>query len=337
MSAFDDDVEAEEDELQCDFLEKHEKLGIASGKLDLVYCDACALILCVDCDRSRHVGPKEGHIRVPYSGSDNAFEGELCDEIEENQLIEQIDREYDSHSICQRLFLPFHEPPLKLLSLENILSLHQRGFFILEPPRFHPDALALALAVRSWAFDLYTRDQLKPPGVALAHDPHRDVHARGDYTGWLPDGDGERAGPGEYPEAVFELIRAFHVLKDDLMQALRLEGHSEKQLAIYAEPGTGYSRHRDALPDSGDASDVSAGLGKGTQRRITAIFYTSDDWDEAKGGCLRIHPTPAQKSPQVDVAPLAGRLLVFLSGCVTHEVLPSFDPKGRVAITLWFW
>lgn len=35
----------------------------------------------------------------------------------------------------------------------------------------------------------------------------------------------------------------------------------------------------------------------------------------------------------LDVAPLAGRLVVFLSGAIDHAVLPSQRP--RVALTAW--
>jgi hypothetical protein len=36
----------------------------------------------------------------------------------------------------------------------------------------------------------------------------------------------------------------------------------------------------------------------------------------------------------IDVEPIAGRCLVFLSGAMDHEVRPSF--ADRVAVTSWF-
>lgn len=38
----------------------------------------------------------------------------------------------------------------------------------------------------------------------------------------------------------------------------------------------------------------------------------------------------------LDVAPLAGRAVVFFSGAVEHEVLPVTGPSPRAALTTWF-
>ena len=38
--------------------------------------------------------------------------------------------------------------------------------------------------------------------------------------------------------------------------------------------------------------------------------------------------------PVVDVAPIAGRLVLILSGAVEHAVLPNF--AERVAVTAWY-
>lgn len=38
--------------------------------------------------------------------------------------------------------------------------------------------------------------------------------------------------------------------------------------------------------------------------------------------------------PVIDVAPIAGRLVLMMSGAVEHAVLPNFNE--RVAITAWY-
>ncbi len=120
--------------------------------------------------------------------------------------------------------------------------------------------------------------------------------------------------------------------------------------------GASFSRHVDA--DAGDG------------RILSAILYTSREWRPADGGCLRIHApcaapdgagrdgscrssSPPTGAPQessarhpaggadddavADVAPLAGRLLLFLAdGRCPHEVLPVCSDEPRYALTLWY-
>jgi SM-20-related protein len=69
-------------------------------------------------------------------------------------------------------------------------------------------------------------------------------------------------------------------------------------------------------------------------RAYTAILYLND-WRPSHGGCLRLHGTAGD---DVDVEPVAGRLVVFSSQRVTHEVLPVLDGAdhaARFALTLW--
>lgn len=109
----------------------------------------------------------------------------------------------------------------------------------------------------------------------------------------------------------------------------RLLGERELQVACYAPGGSGYQRHTDALPDDGMAGGNSA------QRKLTAICYCNGGWAEEHGGALRLTLQDHQGGGTVDVAPIAGRCLVFMSGCMPHEVLPSF--ALRYAVTAWYW
>ena len=94
-------------------------------------------------------------------------------------------------------------------------------------------------------------------------------------------------------------------------------------------------------------------------RAYTAILYLNDSWHPDHGGCLRLHvDNDGTGHRHVDVEPLAGRLVVFSSKDIPHEVLPmrlgdddddagtgqkeggggvSGDkkPPARYAITLW--
>ncbi|MFT5585436.1 MAG: SM-20-related protein [Cognaticolwellia sp.] len=88
------------------------------------------------------------------------------------------------------------------------------------------------------------------------------------------------------------------------------------QLAAF-EPGGHYQAHRDAL--RGDKA-----------RRVTAILYLNSEWKAADGGCLRVHSS----GKSLDIEPRGGRLVVFLSDRLLHEVLPG--RAVRHAATAWF-
>jgi SM-20-related protein len=51
------------------------------------------------------------------------------------------------------------------------------------------------------------------------------------------------------------------------------------------------------------------------------------------GGALRAYLPSRKPGEFVDIAPRAGRLLVFDSVGIEHEVLPTYAP--RMALTLW--
>jgi len=74
------------------------------------------------------------------------------------------------------------------------------------------------------------------------------------------------------------------------------------------------------------------------ERLFTILLYLNPDWEPSHGGCLRVYyaaPLPAAEEQHHDVAPQAGRLLVFRSGDVEHEVLAAH--ADRWAITMWVY
>ena len=69
-------------------------------------------------------------------------------------------------------------------------------------------------------------------------------------------------------------------------------------------------------------------------RIVTLILYLNESWTEADGGQLRMYFPQEDGSERVeDVLPLGGRLVVFLSEEIPHEVLPTH--KERISITGW--
>uniref|UniRef100_UPI0040478985 2OG-Fe(II) oxygenase n=1 Tax=Algoriphagus sp. TaxID=1872435 RepID=UPI0040478985 len=69
-------------------------------------------------------------------------------------------------------------------------------------------------------------------------------------------------------------------------------------------------------------------------RIVTLILYLNESWTEADGGQLRMYFPQEDGSERVeDVLPLGGRLVVFMSEEIPHEVLPT--QKDRISITGW--
>jgi SM-20-related protein len=69
-------------------------------------------------------------------------------------------------------------------------------------------------------------------------------------------------------------------------------------------------------------------------RIVTIILYLNESCTEADGGQLRMYfPQEDGSERMEDVLPLGGRLVVFMSEEIPHEVLPT--QKDRISITGW--
>lgn len=70
-------------------------------------------------------------------------------------------------------------------------------------------------------------------------------------------------------------------------------------------------------------------------RVVTVILYLNDNWSPSEEGALRMFFPQEDGTERVeDILPLGGRLVIFLSGEIPHEVLPT--KKERISITGWF-
>ena len=102
----------------------------------------------------------------------------------------------------------------------------------------------------------------------------------------------------------------------------------EVQLACFpADTQARYRRHTDANADGRPTSG---------ERKMTCILYCNPAWTPASAGCLRLTRADHDKggaAGTVDIEPIGGRLLVFLSGAIAHEVLAT--RANRFAVTAW--
>ena len=103
-------------------------------------------------------------------------------------------------------------------------------------------------------------------------------------------------------------------------------------LANYPGDGARYVAHLDNDPGDPRHSEGEPGL-RASDRAVTAILYLNPDWEESHGGCLRVHLEGTGAKTTVDVAPSAGRMVLFDCRRIVHEVLPSH--ASRWAMTAW--
>jgi SM-20-related protein len=184
----------------------------------------------------------------------------------------------------------------------EIEQLGRDGYFQRED---FPDATEAA-AQLSRLFRLRQPPQPLSPAT-ISHVHRFDTSVRNDSLRWIGPQDPVLSG----------LFAHFGALRLELNEGAWLGlSRFELQLAQFKRGGH-YSRHFDALhgPEN---------------RRVTAIVYLNSGWIPAHRGQLRIWG----EAPRL-IEPLLGRLVVFLSERVEHEVLSS--RANRMAITAWYY
>jgi Rps23 Pro-64 3,4-dihydroxylase Tpa1-like proline 4-hydroxylase len=89
--------------------------------------------------------------------------------------------------------------------------------------------------------------------------------------------------------------------------------------------------------------DNPQGLSVGDTRKLTCILYLNPEYKQGDGGELRLVLSNKEETlSTVDLSPESGRILLFWSDEIPHEVLPSapnHDEKDesldRYALTIW--
>lgn len=147
-----------------------------------------------------------------------------------------------------------------------------------------------------------------PAGVGRKSDHGLQPHLRSDRIHWLD---------ARAPDEALWLAWA-DGLRQHLNRSLFLGlADYEAHFAHYA-PGQRYGRHLDAF--RGQANRV-----------LSTVLYLTEDWAEDDGGELLLEDGPEQRWR---VSPQPGRLVVFLSEEVPHEVLSA--RRDRYSIAGWF-
>jgi len=187
-------------------------------------------------------------------------------------------------------------------------ALAQRGWCV--TPDFVDNVTLRALAAE--AQQRWTQQEFRAARVGTGTNLHTSTAIRGDSIVWI-DLTALSAAQQAYV-AQLEALR-LTLNRELFLGAFDLELH----FARYPV-GAFYRKHLDRHAD--------------TQARVVScVLYLNQDWNTEDGGQLRVYTPEKDTERYVDVTPLGGTLVTFLSGDFYHEVLPARRP--RLSITGW--
>ena len=152
----------------------------------------------------------------------------------------------------------------------------------------------------------------KKAGIGTLGMHQIDKTIRGDEIKWL---DNQNLSPASqvYMDQVGAMMRYFN---RTLFLSLK---DFECHFAHYPS-GTFYKRHLDLLKLS-------------DHRKLSFVFYLNPNWKEGDGGELLLYLQENGEEKTVTVNPILGRLVVFRSEILEHEV--ALVHKSRHSITGW--
>lgn len=202
-----------------------------------------------------------------------------------------------------------HRQPRESVNRRIAAALDEAGVVVVED--FVTPAQRAALrrgALRRWGAAGYAEARIGARHSAVLHP-----EIRTDRICWLDEESAQRA-ERRYLSRLESLRRRLN--RELYLGLVDWEGH----LAVYPEGGF-YRRHLDRFRQD-------------DRRAVSTVLYLNEGWKPDHGGALRLWASGADDAPFVDVAPIAGRLVSFLSADLHHEVLPS--RAERMSITGWF-
>ncbi|MFT5970376.1 MAG: SM-20-related protein [Flavobacteriales bacterium] len=188
---------------------------------------------------------------------------------------------------------------------EFVDDLANRGYAILDDFISPAEVLQLKLELLR-RLDL---GEFKRAGIGTHNDYKIDASVRGDQICWLNE-ENPAAAVLPFTEAIHTLIK--------LLNRYCYLGLSdfESHFAVYP-PETFYERHLDQFQSN-------------SNRAISLVLYLNEDWKEEDGGHLKLFVSEEEER---EVDPLAGRLVIFKSAELEHQVCKTH--ATRYSITGW--
>jgi len=213
------------------------------------------------------------------------------------------------------------------LNIESLIEkIDQHGFCVMD--HFISDSVALSLAGELSSLNDSARLHAAGTGRDLGTINKR---LRGDSIYWLSESEASLA-----QQTYFTQMEALRLSLNQrfYLGLFALESH----LALYPI-GSDYKRHLDQFETRNNKQQ--------SQRQISCILYLNQDWIENDGGHLRLYLNPKSdvtdsnilknlrlEELQLDISPVGGRLVIFLSDTFYHAVLPA--SRDRMSLTGWF-
>jgi SM-20-related protein len=154
-------------------------------------------------------------------------------------------------------------------------------------------------------------DAMKKAGIGRGNNLVRDRSVRRDKIAWLQGVTAPQAALFEF----FEMIR--QGLNQRLFLGLK---RFETHYATY-HCGDFYKQHLDSF--KGRASRV-----------VSLVLYLNEEWQAADGGALQLFNRDNDHEVCGIVLPEAGRMALFMSEEIPHEVLPA--NRTRYSLACWF-
>jgi SM-20-related protein len=207
------------------------------------------------------------------------------------------------------------------INLEQLVDqIANHGFCVID--NFLDDTVTSALATETESLKL--ADAMTEAGVGREHLAINKT-IRGDSIYWLNE-DNATAAQQSYLQQM-ERLR-FSLNQHLYLGLFGLESH----LASYPI-GTFYKKHLDCF-----ASNDPNNSQRQSQRKVSCIVYLNQNWKNEDGGQLRLYLNETDASnneKSIDISPIAGRAVIFLSDTFYHEVLPA--SRERISLTGWFF
>lgn len=169
------------------------------------------------------------------------------------------------------------------------------------------------LQLRASLLEKYEEDAFKKSAIGNQSNEQIMGAVRGDFILWLDEHNALGA------ESFF-----FNKLNDfqEYLNRTCFMGINEKEFhyALYPE-GTFYKRHLDTFQND-------------SRRKLSMVCYLNDeDWKPEYGGELTIYLDENGTEKAINIYPLQGRMVVFESQVLEHEVKPV--KRERLSITGW--